>query len=117
MSATFRCIRSSVSGGIQRRPKVFSVSVNADFSVTEVRLGIFTGWEGIAESDPTAAVAPDPGEWDNPVGTELVAAAGHACGIDFKAGQHLQSHPEFAWEKDLLRDMDSRPWTAFSAAK
>jgi phospholipase B-like protein len=48
---------------------------------------------------------------------ELVAAAGHACGIDFKAGAHLQSHPEFAWEKDLLHDMDSRPWTTFSAVK
>jgi hypothetical protein len=48
---------------------------------------------------------------------ELVAAAGHACGIDFKAGSHLQSHPEFGWEKNLLRDMDSRPWTTFSAVK
>jgi len=48
---------------------------------------------------------------------ELVAAAGHACGIDFKAQQHLQAHPEFDWQKDLLRDMDSQPWTEFEATK
>lgn len=48
---------------------------------------------------------------------QLVAAAGHACGIDFKAQQHLQAHPEFDWQKDLLRDMDSQPWTEFEATK
>ncbi len=48
---------------------------------------------------------------------QLVAAAGHACGLDFKAAAHLQAHPEFNWEKDLLRDMDSRPWTEFEATK
>jgi len=48
---------------------------------------------------------------------ELVAAAGHACGMDFKAAPHLQAHPAFNWEKDVLRDMDSQPWTEFEAAK
>jgi hypothetical protein len=48
---------------------------------------------------------------------QLVAAAGHACGIDFKAEPHLQAHPELDWEKDLLRDMDSHPWTEFQPAK
>jgi hypothetical protein len=48
---------------------------------------------------------------------QLVAAAGHACGIDFKAQPLLQAHPEFDWEKDVLRDMDSQPWTEFEAAK
>jgi Phospholipase B len=74
------------------------------------------------------------GEWQPPYGTagtvqnkattaamaekmQLVAAAGHACGLDFKAQQHLQAHPEFDWEKDLLRDMDSQPWTQFEATK
>jgi hypothetical protein len=45
----------------------------------------------------------------------FTAALGHACGIDFKAAEHLKSHPEFDWEKDLLRDMPSRPWTTFRA--
>jgi hypothetical protein len=48
---------------------------------------------------------------------QLVAAAGHACGIDFKAESHLQAHPDFLWEKDLLHDMDSHPWTEFEPAK
>lgn len=48
---------------------------------------------------------------------QLVAAAGHACGIDFKAAPHLQAHPEFDWEKDVLRDMNSQPWTEFEATK
>jgi hypothetical protein len=46
----------------------------------------------------------------------FTAAAGHACGIKFKAGEHLRKHPEFSWEKPLLRDMDAYPWTTFSIA-
>jgi Phospholipase B len=74
------------------------------------------------------------GSWEPPYGTagavqnkattaamaakmELVASAGHACGIDFKAQSHLEAHPEFNWEKDLLRDMDSHPWTRFESTK
>ncbi len=47
----------------------------------------------------------------------LVAAAGHACGKDFKAADHLRAHSEFSWQKDLQRDMNAHPWTNFSAAK
>lgn len=43
----------------------------------------------------------------------LTAAMGHACGLDFHAAEHLKKHPEFAWQKDLLRDLPSRPWTTF----
>jgi hypothetical protein len=43
------------------------------------------------------------------------AALGHACGLDFKAGPHLKKHPEFAWMKGLLRNMDARPWTTIAA--
>jgi hypothetical protein len=45
----------------------------------------------------------------------FTAAAGHACGMDFKAAQHLSAHPEYDWQKPLQRDMDAYPWTAFSA--
>jgi hypothetical protein len=45
------------------------------------------------------------------------AAAGHACGLDFKAADHLRAHPEFAWQKALQRDMNAHPWTTFSVAK
>lgn len=47
----------------------------------------------------------------------FTAAAGHACGKDFKAAQHLQEHPDYDWQKPLLRDMDAYPWTTFSVAK
>jgi len=74
-----------------------------------------TGWEppygpaGTVQNKATTAAMAEK--------MQLVAAAGHACGIDFKAAQHLQAHPEFNWEKDLLRDMDSQPWTEFEATK
>jgi hypothetical protein len=45
----------------------------------------------------------------------LTAALGHACGTGFKAAQHLAQHPDFAWQKDILRDMPARPWTRFTA--
>jgi hypothetical protein len=48
---------------------------------------------------------------------ELTAAMGHSCGINFKAAKHLKEHPEFAWEKDVLRNLDSHSWTTFKAAK
>lgn len=47
----------------------------------------------------------------------LAAALGHACGIGFKAADHLRRHPEFAWHQEFLRDMPSRPWTTFTAAR
>ena len=46
----------------------------------------------------------------------LTASAGHSCGINFKAAEHLQAHPEFSWQKELLRDMNSHRWTTFAAA-
>ena len=48
-------------------------------------------------------------------GMSLTAALGHSCGIGFKAREHLRKHPEFAWQRPILRDMPSRPWTTFRA--
>jgi hypothetical protein len=47
----------------------------------------------------------------------FTAAAGHACGKDFKAAEHLTAHPEYDWQKPAQRDMDAYPWTSFSVAK
>jgi hypothetical protein len=47
----------------------------------------------------------------------FAAAAGHACGKDFKAAEHLTAHPEYNWQKPLQRDMNAYPWTDFSTAK
>jgi Phospholipase B len=45
----------------------------------------------------------------------MTAALGHACGISYKAQEHLAKHPEFAWMKDILHDMPARGWTRFTA--
>jgi hypothetical protein len=45
----------------------------------------------------------------------LQAALGHACGLHFKAAPHLEAHPEFAWQKEILRDMDARGWVGITA--
>ena len=47
----------------------------------------------------------------------FTAAAGHACGKDFKATEHLNAHPDLEWQRPLQRDMDGYPWTSFSVAK
>jgi len=47
----------------------------------------------------------------------FVARAGHPCGEDFLAYPFLDAHPEFSWQKGLLRDMKAGPWTVFSAGQ
>jgi hypothetical protein len=47
----------------------------------------------------------------------FVARAGHPCGTDFVAADFLERHPEFAWQKPLLRDMKAGPWTRFTAGQ
>jgi hypothetical protein len=45
----------------------------------------------------------------------FLAAAGHACGLDFKAAPHMAAHPEFRWEAGLLHDMNAQGWTQIRA--
>ena len=47
----------------------------------------------------------------------FVARAGHPCGADFMAADFLDHHPEFSWQKPLLRDMKAGPWTKFNAGQ
>jgi hypothetical protein len=47
----------------------------------------------------------------------FTAAAGHACGHNFKATEHMNAHPEYAWQKPLQRDMDAYPWTSFTVTQ
>jgi len=48
-------------------------------------------------------------------GMEIWAAMGHPCGQGFVAAEFLRRHPEYGWQKELLRDLPSRSWTRFSA--
>jgi len=45
----------------------------------------------------------------------MTAALGHSCGRDFKAAEHLAKYPEFAWQREILHDMNARGWTKFTA--
>jgi len=47
----------------------------------------------------------------------FVARAGHPCGADFVAADFLGEHPEYSWQKPLLRDMKAGPWTKFQAGQ
>jgi hypothetical protein len=47
----------------------------------------------------------------------LRAHAGHPCGEDFIAKDFLERHPEYDWEKPVLRDMKAGPWTTFTAGQ
>jgi Phospholipase B len=47
----------------------------------------------------------------------MIARAGHPCGADFLAADFLDQHPEFSWQKPLLRDMKAGPWTTFQAGQ
>ncbi len=47
----------------------------------------------------------------------FVARAGHPCGADFLADDFLEHHPEYSWQKPLLRDMKAGPWTKFKAGQ
>src|ERR1700693_3672917 len=46
-----------------------------------------------------------------------VARAGHPCGADFHAEDFLKEHPEYSWQKPLLRDMKAGPWTKFRSGQ
>ncbi len=43
------------------------------------------------------------------------AHTGHPCGEDFLAEPFLKAHPAFEWQRPILRDMKSGPWTEFRA--
>jgi phospholipase B-like protein len=47
----------------------------------------------------------------------FVARAGHPCGADFLAEPFLEHHPEYSWQKPLLRDMKAGPWTVFTSGQ
>ena len=46
----------------------------------------------------------------------FAAGMGHPCGVAFNAGEFLQAHPEYAWQKPLLQDLKANPWLDVAAA-
>ncbi|GAC1359636.1 MAG: hypothetical protein NVSMB3_07230 [Acidobacteriaceae bacterium] len=47
----------------------------------------------------------------------FVARAGHPCGQEFFVEPFLASHPEFAWQKPILRNLEAGPWATFASGE
>jgi hypothetical protein len=45
----------------------------------------------------------------------FMARTNRPCGEPFLVGPFLAKHPEFSWEKPVLRDMQGTPWAMFRA--
>ena len=48
---------------------------------------------------------------------ELMAHAGHPGGQSFYVKPFLKAHPQFDWEKPILGNMISYPWTEFASGE
>ena len=66
---------------------------------------------------PAGAVQGKATDSDLAKNMSLRAHAGHPCGEDFIAKDFLDGHPEYDWQKPVLRDMKSGPWTTFQAGQ
>lgn len=67
--------------------------------------------------DPAGAVQGKATDSSMTAKMSLRARAGHPCGQDFLAKDFLDQHPEYDWEKSVLRDMKAGPWTTFTAGQ
>ena len=72
------------------------------------------GWDAY---DPGGAVQGKAMDSAMAAKMSFVARAGHPCGKDFMAADFLDRHPEYAWQKPLLRDMKAGPWTVFASGQ
>ena len=67
--------------------------------------------------DPAGAVQGKATDSSMAARMSLRARAGHPCGQDFIAKDFLEQHPEYEWEKSVLRNMKAGPWTTFTAGQ
>lgn len=72
---------------------------------------------GLAAYSPSGAVTGKVMTAEMAETMSFAARAGHPCGEDFHAGPFLAAHPEFAWQKPILHDMDAGPWTTFASGE
>jgi len=72
------------------------------------------GWDAY---DPGGAVQGKAADSGMAARMSFVARAGHPCGQDFLADHFLEQHPEYSWQKPLLRDMKAGPWTEFTSGE
>ena len=72
---------------------------------------------GDAPFEPGGAVTGKVMDSDMAAKMSFTGRAGHPCGEDFLAGPFLAAHPEFGWQKGVLKDMKAGPWTTFTAGE
>jgi hypothetical protein len=66
---------------------------------------------------PGGAVQGKAADSDMAAKMSFVARAGHPCGENFYAKPFLTAHPEYAWQKPILKDMPAGPWTVFTTGE
>src|SRR5271157_5778486 len=66
---------------------------------------------------PTGAVTAQAADGTMARNMTLQARAGHPCGEDFIADKFLKEHPEFDWQRPILKDMKGNPWAEFKAGE
>jgi len=101
----------NASSAEKPQPNERSLCGHADVSPRGVK-----EWDW-APFDPGGAVQGKASDSTMAAKMSFVARAGHPCGEDFLATDFLERHPEFSWQKPLLRDMKAGPWTTFEAGE
>jgi len=66
---------------------------------------------------PSGAVTGKVMDSDLAAKLSFIGRAGHPCGQDFLAAPFFAAHPQFAWQKPILHDMNAGPWTTFAAGE
>ena len=95
----------------KRQPNERSLCGHVDASPRGVKEW---GWDAY---NPGGAVQGKATDSKMAANMSFVARAGHPCGADFVAADFLEKHPEYSWQKPLLRDMKAGPWTVFQAGQ
>jgi len=107
----FDSFEKTSSGAERAQPNERSLCGHVDNSPRGVKQW---GWE---EFNPGGAVQGKATDSKMAATMSFVARAGHPCGADFVAADFLEKHPEYAWQKPLLRDMKAGPWTKVQAGE
>ena len=72
---------------------------------------------GLAPYSPSGAVTGKVMTAEMAEKMSFQARAGHPCGEDFHVEPFLTAHPEYAWQRPILRDMEAGPWATFSSGE
>ncbi len=72
---------------------------------------------GLAPYSPSGAVTGKVMTAEMAERMSFAARAGHPCGEEFRAEPFLAAHPEFAWQRPILHDMEAGPWSTFASGE